>query len=129
MWRTGCLGQTLVWGEDMPLLFSEVPVLLQLLPGLDRGVVVGVNRVGQMLVVAAGVMAIYQEQFLMVFLQWLRATATVLRLLAAGVGWSWSKRGAEIVFPRLLTDKKCSNAGDTPLVHREGPARMVEFPI
>ena len=53
----------------MPLLFSEVPVLLQLLPGLDRGVVVGVNRVGQMLVVAAGVMAIYQEQFLMVFLQ------------------------------------------------------------
>lgn len=52
----------------MPLLFSGVPVLLQLLPGLDRGVIVGVNRVGQMLVAAAaGVMAIYQEQFLSVF--------------------------------------------------------------
>ena len=89
----------------MPSLFSELPVLLQLLPGLDRGVIVGVNRVGQMLVVAAGVMAIYQEQFLKVFLQWLRATATVLRLLAAGVGWSWSKGGVGIEFPRLLSDK------------------------
>lgn len=83
----------------MPWFFDEQPFLLQIVPGLDRGVIIGVNRIGQVLVVAAAMMAIYQDSLLVSLRRWLVTVAAVIRKSAAAVGWRWTRGDIGFKFP------------------------------
>lgn len=91
----------------MPTFFAEQPLLLQVLPTLDRGLLVGLNRVGQVLIVTAAMMAIYQEHLLGWIPRSLSAVSRFIRNLAAGAGWRWTHGDIGFEFPpeRPLTDK------------------------
>ncbi len=80
-------------------LFNEQPLILQWLPGLDRGVVLGINRVGQVLIVTAGLMALHQENWLGLISRSTQTIAVCIREFAAGTGWRWDKGEVGFTFP------------------------------
>lgn len=88
--------------------FSEQPLLLQWLPSLDRGLVIGINRVGQVLIVTAAFMSIYQDNLLALISRSLRIFAVVIREVTAGAGWRWNKDEIGFEFPpeKPLTDEQ-----------------------
>lgn len=89
-------------------LFNEQPLMLQWLPGLDRGVVLGVNRIGQVLIVIAAVMGIYQENALVLIRHSMQTLSFFVRAFADLVGWRWVKDEIGFGFPpeTRLTDKQ-----------------------
>lgn len=83
----------------MPAFFSDQPFLLQWVPDLSRGLVIGINRVGQLIIVISALMALYQDSLLLSFSQSLQASATFIRKCAAIVGWRWTKNDVGFEFP------------------------------
>jgi hypothetical protein len=102
----------------MPELFSDQPFLLQWVPSLSHGLVVGINRIGQLLIVISALMAIFQDSLLLSFSQSLRVSATFIRKWAAIVGWRWTKNDVGFEFPpeKPLSDPQFQD--DTDIAHQ-----------
>lgn len=91
----------------MPSFFSDQPLILQFLPGLNHGVVISINRIGQVLIVSAALMHINQERLFALIPRWAQNAAFFIRYVAAQAGWNWSERSKGYEFPprRRLDDK------------------------
>lgn len=83
----------------MSEFFSDQPLLLQWVPALGRGLLMGINRVGQLLIVISALMALFQDSLLLSFSQSLQMSATFIRKCAAIVGWRWTKNDVGFEFP------------------------------
>ncbi len=83
----------------MSSLFAEQSFLLQAFPTLGHGVMLGINRIGQVLIVSAVVMAFYQESLMRLVPRWLQTSANSIRNLAAAIGWRWAKGDVGLEFP------------------------------
>lgn len=92
---------------EMIEFFKEQPLLLQWFPGLDNGLVIGINRVGQVLIVTAALMGLFQKNLVAVISRSLRIIAVVIREFTAGTGWRWDKDEVGFQFPpeNLTTER------------------------
>lgn len=90
-------------------LFNKQPLILQWLPDIDRGVVLGINRVGQVLIFIAALMSLHQENWLRLISRSTQTIAICIREFAAGSGWRWDKGEVGFTFPPefdSLTEKQ-----------------------
>ena len=81
------------------IIFNEQSVLIQWFPQLSHGLVIGFNRLGQILLIVAGIMALYQEQIVVTLPKWLRVFAYHIRKYAAEFGWRWTESDWGVTFP------------------------------
>ena len=81
------------------IIFNEHPILLQWFPHFNHGVVIGINRFGQILLLVAGIMALYQERIINTLPEFLKFLAYQLRRYAAEFGWQWTESSCGITFP------------------------------
>ncbi|MEW6738290.1 MAG: hypothetical protein AB1325_00090 [Nitrospirota bacterium] len=90
--------------------FNDQPFLLQWLPKLDQGLVLAINRVGQIFIVTAAFMGLFIDKLPPLISISLKAISTAIREVAAGVGWRWSRDEIGFEFPREkpLTDEQIS---------------------
>ncbi|OGP31942.1 MAG: hypothetical protein A2073_06420 [Deltaproteobacteria bacterium GWC2_42_11] len=93
---------------DMIELFNEQPLLLQWLPSLDRGLVIGINRTGQVFIVISAFMCLFQDKLQVLISRSLGIVAVVIREFTAGAGWRWNKDEIGFEFPpeKPLTDEQ-----------------------
>jgi len=69
--------------------FGEAPLLTQAIPNIEKGIVLAINRIGQVILVLAGFLSIYQDNILYVAKQTLRIGSMILKELCHGAGWKW----------------------------------------
>ena len=102
----------------MHAFFGDLPLLLQWMPDLSRGFVVGINRLGQLLILVSAFMALYQDSFLPFLAQSLRKSASFIRKSAAVVGWRWTRHDVGFEFPpeKPLSDPQFQK--DTDVAHQ-----------
>jgi len=83
----------------MHAFFGDLPFLLQWMPDLSRGLVVGINRLGQMLILVSAFIILYQDSLAPSLAQSLRMSAGFIRRSAAFVGWRWTRHDVGFEFP------------------------------
>lgn len=81
------------------IIFNEQPVLIQWFPQISHGLVISLNRFGQILIFVAGIVALYQEQIVVTLPKWLRVFAYHIRKYAAEFGWRWTESDCGVTFP------------------------------
>ena len=102
----------------MRAFFGDLPFLLQWMPDLNRGLVVGINRFGQLLVLVSAFMALYQESLAPTLAQSLRKSASFIRKSAAFVGWRWTRHDVGFEFPPEKPSSNPQFQEDTDVVHQ-----------
>lgn len=70
-------------------VFGDQPFIVQLLPALDKGIVVAINRAGQVLVVFAGFLSIYQDAVMTLIKRLLLIISYIVKELCHATGWRW----------------------------------------
>lgn len=88
-------------------LFKEQPLLLQWVPSLNHGLVIGIGRVGQILILTAALMGLFQTDLVAMISSFLHRVAIVIRKFSAGMGWRWDKDEVGFQFPpsNLTTER------------------------
>jgi uncharacterized Tic20 family protein len=80
-------------------LFNQQPLLLQLMPHLDRGLMLGINRIGQVIILVGALMAICQDKATEKLPKSLQKIASLIRWFAAIIGWRWDRGVYGLDFP------------------------------
>jgi len=81
-------------------LFYDQPLLLQWMPLLDQGLVLGINRIGQICIVTGTFMFIFVDKLQPLISRSLIALANFIRVVVAEAGLYWDREGYGFVWPR-----------------------------
>lgn len=80
----------------MVTLFSEVPLLAQWVPSIDKASILYINRISQIILLVTALLGIYPEQFSRiskVISNALHMIAIIVKLFIRAVGFTWRADG------------------------------------